>query len=415
MVLYALLNAIFLFLVTGQAFQIQGEFDTRHTIQYLFNFMSDLGFEMALRYVLAISLISLILALVSRGYRRISISERSYSFAPRDSFYVFLFLFLVLVSAVLIFVVVGLDDFLHSSRPGYSGGSTIFIALLFVGIIPLLLKILCRSKIARGDVACFLLTFVVSGAFSRIHLILYLTAMLLAYFYSHGWADRPITPMLLAKLLVFGAVAGVTFFGIGALHDAQNYVQGSLGDLIGYILANPEKSILSIQYNYRVGVEGMSGIAGAFTQYLSDPNSVHRDYGVSSVFAGVVLSMPGFLKTYAASLTDLSNDLNWYPFSIIPTGAESFFMSFGWLASFLYPAAVYLLGWYLPLRVLATRVSPKMMLIANIFFACSIFFVRGSIASWIAFCVTYAVVIFISWPFFHPYLRRTTLADGYAR
>jgi hypothetical protein len=301
--------------------------------------------------------------------------------------------------------VVGLDEFLHSSRPGYQTGSTIFISLFFLGIIPLLLKILLRSKIVRGDLACFLFAFAVTGAFSRISLILYLTAMLLAYFYEHGWAERPITFKLLAKLLAFGGVAGVTFFGIGALHDAQNFVRGSLGDLIGYILANPEKSVLSIEYTYRMGVEGMSGITGAFTQYLSDPNSVHRDYGVSSVLAGVFLSMPGFLKTYAASLNDLSIDLNWYPFSIIPTGAESFFMSLGWSAIILYPIAVYLLSWHIPMRAMAMRVSPMIKLISNILFSCSIFFVRGSIATWIAFSVTYVVVVCISWPFFRPYVR----------
>ena len=405
MILYALLNAVFLYLVAGQAFQIQAELERAHTITYLFNFMSDVGFDLALRYVLGISSISLLLALISQGYRRRAILEPRYSFAPGTSFYAFLFIFLVCISAVCIFAVVGLDEFLHSSRPGYQPGATIFICLFFLGIIPLLLKILLRSEIVRGDLACFLFAFAVTGAFSRINLILYLTAMLLAYFYEYGWAERPITFKLLAKILVFGGVAGVTFFGIGALHDAQNFVQGSLGDLVSYILANPEKSVLSLQYTYRLGVEGMSGITGVFTQFLSNPNSVHFDYGASSVLSGIVLSMPGFLKTYAGALVDMSSSLNWYPFSIIPTAAETFFMSFGWAAVILYPAAVYLLSWHLPMRAMAVRVSPRIKLISNILFACSIFFVRGSIAAWIAFSATYVVVICASWPFFRPYLR----------
>jgi hypothetical protein len=399
MILYALLNAIFLFLITGQAFQLQAELERSHTVTYLLNFVSDIGFSLALRYVLGISIFALVLAIVSRGYRRQLVSESAYSFAPRSVFYILLFLYLSLVSFVLIFMVVGLNEFLHSSRPGFQSGATIFIVLLFLGIVPLLLKIITKSKVTRGDFVCFFLAFAVSGAFSRIHLILYLTALLLSYFYAYGWADRPITPRLVARMLVFGLVAGIAFFGIGALRDAQNFVQGSIGDLMSYILANPEKSILSVEYNYRVGVEGMSGIAGAFSQSLSNPISVHRDFGLSSALGGVLLSMPGFAKAYATSVGDLSNSLNWYPYSIIPTGAESFFMSFGWAAVFLYPLAVYFLGWVLPLRVISMKASPKMGLSACIFLACSIFFVRGSLASWIAFNLAYAVVTFSFWPF----------------
>jgi energy-coupling factor transporter transmembrane protein EcfT len=80
-------------------------------------------------------------------------------------------------------------------------------------------------------------------------------------------------------------------------------------------------------------------------------------------------------------------------------------MSLGWSAIILYPIAVYLLSWHIPMWAMAMRVSPMIKLISNILFSCSIFFVRGSIATWIAFSVTYVVVVCISWPFFRPYVR----------
>jgi hypothetical protein len=405
MILYALHNTIFLYLVTGQAFQIQSDLETRRAVNYLFNFISDVGFGQALWYVLGLSCVSLLLAVVSRGYRRHSQPKQLYSFAPGRGFYVSLFLFLCILSFLLIFVLVGLSEFLQSGRPGLQAGSTIFLVLLFLGVLPLLLKVICGNRITRGDLACCLLSFMVTGWFSRIELILYLVAILLAFYYARGWVDAPLRPWLIIRFLVFGGAAAIIFLGVGAIHDAQNFVKGSFGDLIGYILEHPEKSILSVEYNYRVGVEGMSGIAGLFTQYLSEPNSVHWDYGSSWLLTGSIQWLPGFLKTYFAGISDLSDSLNWYPYSIVPTGAETFFMSFGWSAILLYPVAVYMLAWQLPLAAMRTRRSPLFSLMGYVLITCTIFFIRGPLIVWIAFSLSYGVLPIIFWPLLRRYLR----------
>jgi hypothetical protein len=142
MILYGLLNGLFLFLVTGQAIQIQEDLRTERTVYYLNNFISDVGFSSAIWYVLAISCFALLLSLLSSGYRAHSQVKSAVTFQPSALFYVSLFSILSLVSFILIFMVVGLSEFLHSSRPGYQTGATIFLVLLFVGIIPLLLKLL---------------------------------------------------------------------------------------------------------------------------------------------------------------------------------------------------------------------------------------------------------------------------------
>jgi hypothetical protein len=405
MLLYGLLNAIFLFLVTGQAFQIQNDLQTQRTVYYLNNFISDVGFEEALWYVLGISCISFLLALLAKGYRAFSQAPAGYTFQPSRLFYLCLFVVQGLLSVVLIFIVIGLSEFLHSSRPGVQSGTTIFMILLFAGIIPLILKIQYKGKIVLGDIACFLLSLAVTGWFSRILLTLDMTTLLLAFFYASGWADRPMSLKLVIRVFFFGGVATVLFFGIGALHDAQNFVTGSLSDLIGYIVAHPEKSILSIEYNYRVGVEGMSGIAGAFSQYLSNPNLVHHDFGASWVLQGSVQWLPGPLKSIAGVITDLTNGLTWFDNSIVPTGAESYFVSFGWWGILLYPLTLFFLSWYLPLRGLATRLAPNVRLIIYALFAGCLFFVRGSLFVWIGFSISYIIVISVCWPFFQPYMR----------
>jgi hypothetical protein len=404
MILYALLNAIFLFLVTGQAFQIQADLSRQHSVTYLNNFISDIGFSIALWYVLGISVVTLLPALFLRGYRAHSQVRSTLVFRPSRLFYLILFAILGVLSFVLVFFVVGLQEFLHSSRPGYQAGSTIFIVLLFLGVMPLLLKVVHRGKPVFGDIACFALSFALTAAFSRIHLILYLTALLLAFFYSSGWSDRPLSAKLLARVLLFGGAAFILFFGIGALHDAQNFVSGSVGDLISYIVANPEKSILSIEYNYRVGIEGMSGIAGAFSQDLSNPNLTHFDGGAPWLIQGSVQWLPGVIKDRAAVLTQLSEALTWFNSSIVGTGPEYYFESFGWFGVVLYPLSIFFLAWYLPLHVLASEASPVIRLIAYTMFASCIFFVRGSLSVWIAFSFSYVVTITMAWPFFRAFM-----------
>ena len=207
MILYSLLNAILLFLVTGQAFQIQADLERTHTVFYLGNFISDVGFSLALWYVLGISFVLMVLAVVSRGYPRYSQAKPSHSFVPDQRFYFLLFLFLCLFSVVLIFAVVGLSEFLNSSRPGFQSGSTVFLVLLSLGLVPLLLKILYKSRIGIGDVACFLVSFVVTGSMGRVSAFFYLLVVLLAMYYARGWADAPLTLRLITTIFLFGIAA----------------------------------------------------------------------------------------------------------------------------------------------------------------------------------------------------------------
>jgi hypothetical protein len=405
MILYALVNTVFLYLVTGQAFQIQGDLETGRTVYYLFNFINDVGFGLALWYVLGVSFVSLLLAVVSRGYRRNSQPKQLYSFAPGRRFYLCLFLYLSVVSFLLIFVLIGVSEFLQSGRPGVQTGTTIFLVLLFVGVLPLLLKVICGDRIMRGDLACCLLSILVIGWFSRIVLIFCLVAIFLALYHSRGWIDAPLRPWLVVRFLAFGGAVAILFIGVGALHDAQNFTQGSLGDLFEFILEHPEKSVVSVEYNYRVGIEGMSGIAGAFTQYLSEPNSVHWDYGLSWLLIGSTQWMPGFLKTHFEGIIELGLSRNWYPYSIVAAGVETFFMSFGWSAILLYPLALYLLAWRLPLKVLQSPRLPSFRLISYVVMACVIFFVRGPLQAWIAFTFSYGLTAVAVWPMFRRYVK----------
>jgi hypothetical protein len=408
MLLYAILNGVFVYLVTGQAFQIQADLERRHTVYYLMNFINGAGFELALWYVLGISIVVLLLAMFSRGYRRCSRPEELYSFKPGARFYFLFFLFLCVLSFLLIFVLIGLTEFLESGRPGIQTGSTIFLVLLFVGVIPLLLKVICREKIAKGDLACCLLSFLIIGALSRTQLIFCLITIFFALYHSRGWIDARLSTWAIVRLVAFAVIVFVLVVGIGALHDAQNFTHGSLGDLIGYILKNPERSVLSVEYNYRIGVEGMSGTAGALSHYLSDPYRVHFDYGSSWILKGATQWLPGFLKGFASPIVDLSDSLNWHKDSIVAPGIESFFVDFGWFAIVLYPLALYWIGWKLPLKIVTTPMSPKRKVVFYTAAGWTIMFVHGNLAVWIAFTLSYSAIGFLFWPIFRRHIRSRT-------
>jgi hypothetical protein len=411
MVLYSLLNAILALLVTGQAFLIRGDLQRRYTVDYLFNYINDVGFNSALWYIFGISSVLLLCALISSGYRKELRSEPELLFAPSRLFYVSLFALLVLFSGVLIFVVVGLSEFINSTRPGFQHGSTIFLVLLYLGLLPLLFKIIYKGRIGFGDLACFAVSFLVTGAMGRLSAMFYMVIILLVLYHTRGWADRPITLRLVGFFLLFGIGAVVLFVAYGAIRGAQAFTSGSLGDLMRYVMEHPEKSVLSLEFNYRFDIEGMSGVAGAFTQYISEPHSAQYDYGSAWILTGMTQWLPAFLKPDAGVLENYGGGLGWYPNSIVPTGVETFFTSFGWSAVILFPVCVYLLSWKLPLKFQrAHHLSPLGTLLGYVLMAWTILFVRGPLTVWIAFSFSYTAVAFFFWPMFARQFKATGVA-----
>lgn len=390
---YFIFTLYFLFLVVGQAFQIQADLGAQNSVSYLYAFMTRKGFDQALWFLFATSALSLALALLGEGYRRGTRLPTLRSFAPPRFFYVFLFLFLLGLAGVLIFVVVGLSTFLSSSRPGFESGSTIFLTLLGFGLYPLLLKIMYKSPVQLGDVACASITFLVSLGFSRMHVILYVTALLTTMYYGWGWADRTIRIKVvlgLAAATIFGAFAFIT---VGALRNAQSYTGGSIADLWRYNLEHPEQNMLSTDVMYQRSVEGMSGLTGAFTKADVDPQSGRNDYGLGWIVHGLVLSLPSALKHPLSSLDETLEQYHWYDESIIAPGIETSFTSFGWLGVIFYPFAFFLFAWKFCLLVVERPLSPPLRLCSFMLLGCGIFFVRGTLSAWIGYSIAYTVTI----------------------
>ncbi len=396
---YTILSAIFTVLVVCQAIQMKTDFQSTSTLYYAFSTISEAGFNLSLWYVLAVSAISLLACIVSRGYRRGSQPPPRHHFSPPRSFYVLMISALSIIGGGLIFGVVGLSAFLSRSRPGDQPGATLFITLMSIGLFPLLLKLILRSRVKLGDITCFGISLLVTSGFSRLHVILYLLVLLMTLFYCRGIADCPFNLRSILAVSGFAGIILVFFFVVGALRDALNYTHGSIVDLIDYNLDHPDTSLLSLQYTYRVSIEGISGLAGAFSDALWSPGSIHRYYGIDVWSDGLVQMLPSVLKAQMNGFIAVLQAAYWYkkPGGNVSPGIETAFVSFGWLGIAVYPLLFWLAFWKFPLFVLEHRICPPLQLAAFMFFGCGVFFVRGSWPDWVAFSLSYVILIYVSW------------------
>jgi hypothetical protein len=397
-IVYFVLSLYFFFLVVGQAFQIETDLAHNDSISYSYAFMTQSGFRQASWFLLASSLLSLMLVALVDGYRPGSFRASSRTFNPPRFFYLFLLLILLALAGTFVFVVIGLSTFLSSSRPGYEGGSTVFLTLLGVGVYPLLLKVIYNSRLVFGDLACAAIPVVVSLGCSRMHVILYVTTILTAFYYGKGWADLRITWRAVASLMVIGSVALFAFIAVGALRDAQNYTSGGIRELWEYNVNHPERNMFATDVMYQRSVEGMSGLTGAFTAAEAEPDKVSHEYGLSLIIEGLDQAMPGFVKERVSGLEDYARSKVWYTDSVVPSGIETAYTSFGWVGALVYPLVFFGYAWVFSLFVVKTPLSPPLRLCCFMLLGCSIFLIRGSVRACLGYSIAYVVTILASAP-----------------
>ena len=410
---YTVLSAIFTVLVAGQAFQMEADFSQSSVLNYAFSRISYRGFLPALWYAAIVSGISLILAFVGKGYTRYQHPEPRYTFQPSIGIYWVILGTISTVAAYLVFGVVGLSAFIRSSRPGNQPGATLFITLMSIGLFPLLFKLFTRCRVTRFDVLCYALTLLVTAGFSRLHVIIYIIVLLLALYYERGWANRQFGFRLFIRIFGTGAAAVIFFFVVGAIRDAENFTHGTFSDLVKYNLDHPETSLLSLQYTNRVSIEGMSGLAGAFTAALENPGQTDRDYGLSITMNGIAQMLPSVIKAQLQDYLVTIDAFYWYKKAAgnVSPGIESSFVSFGWLGAVIYPLLFFATAWKFPMWVLSRQLSPPIKLTCFMWLGCGVFFVRGSWPDWVAFSLSYAVIICLVWVLFSVCFSPSGLAE----
>ena len=410
---FAVLSLFFALLVPMQGLYLIDDLQEASSTTRLYTSISREGFGSASVYLLlTCSLVFLLLVLrpFSVQRRKQVIRDRAEPvcrlnvYRPSTSFTFGLYLFVLLVTLVLVFVVVGAEEFTSSSRPGAQSGATIFLVMLSVGVIPTVLRFLAGSLPKRSEILLFVLVLAVTAGFSRIHVLVYVFAATLSAFYGRRLFLRALSTRLVLGATALSSLVVSIFFIVGAVRDALNYV--SFFEILAFLSADDSVSLLTLERTYRIGVEGMSGLAGAFTAASSQPALVDFDFGASWIMKGALQSVPGFIKAAIEPLYSVLRGLEWYSESVVPSGIEMSFTSFGWFGPFFYSAAFYFLFFLVPRALLRFNGCTLKRLLLVLFLSNGIFFVRGSWTVWIGYSLSYTVVLLMAWGIFKSRVRK---------
>ncbi|MFT4172266.1 MAG: hypothetical protein QM639_06880 [Rhodocyclaceae bacterium] len=397
LVFYSLFCLIFIVLVVFQSVQIALDFEVSNYPSYLEHEISVAGYSEALVYVALTSTFFFLISLLNKTVRFECVRRRRV-FAPGSSLYVFLYAYSGLLSIILVFFVVGLDVYLQSSRPGFVSGSTIFLVGLSPGIFPVLFKSMYGDRVSIYDLGLFLLVLVVTFTFSRIHAIAYILILAFTRATHHYRGLSPAQKGLpgIGRYLIGCVMLAMVALIFGAIRDALNYTDADVSRIADFVLENKELSLLSVERNYRVGVEAMSSLAGAMSTGQGDPWGSPW-IAFSIVIRGFLQVLPGGIKPLIEFFTDDVETLYWYTASVLPPGIESAYVAFGYFGTVLFPGllnAICVLG----TRALAGgKYGPWTRLMALLMLMNLVFYMRGSWIVWIAFNVSYIAIATLSY------------------
>jgi hypothetical protein len=401
---FSIFIVFFVALTHIQGFYILKDLEFADDTTFLLTHITKQGFYWSCIYLFVVSMFLFLLAVSSKYIRTIH-TESLYIFCPSKLFYVFTLGVQLICSYVMIFVLVGIDAFTEQSRPGLISGSSILLIFSSVGIIPIIIRLLLNQKPEKIDYICFIITIITTLFFSRIHVIVYAIAVSISYYY--GGAVHKITSTIkytLKASVIFG-FSLLLFVAIGALRDALNYT--SFDNIFSFLIENPaDASLLSIERNYRVSIEGMSGLASAMSSYFDEHFEVPFGAGLDWIFAGTLQAIPGPLKIYTSNVNEFLALLNWHHLTIVAPGLETSFVSFFVFGPFIFCSLFYFISWQCSKFIINQRQHPFNRLLMVIFVANGVFFVRGAWVHWLGFLVAYFIVLMMLRPLVKSFCKR---------
>jgi hypothetical protein len=288
---------------------------------------------------------------------------------------------IVLCAAFLASRVGGIEGLLGEARPG-QGATGIYLAVLglCISYVPVALRLAAGSRGLPADWAVFVAGLALIAFVSRIFAILLLFAIVLILFadYRFGFA-KPAKAFLVGLLAVIGFLI---FFVWGALRDAQDQTGASeIAIAFEFLLDSPQRTIANLEFNYQVGIEGMTSLAGAATTSLEHL----PDLGLTSLTQVLLRAVPGALR-HEGDIFEQVNKLFWYQDSTVPSGLTCMFVHFHLFGGALFGLIFALItsAGTASLRRAYKAGDVQRVVVLAFILACSIFFLRGTIAVWLS-------------------------------
>lgn len=387
-----IISIIFLYLV--QSFYINLDLSKGLSPDFLNAVITYDGFEYALYYVnVTILLITLSTFFGNKFNNKIIIVNDFINLNSKN--YLLIIFINLIITYYLVFNVVGLSNFLEQSRPGLESGTTILLSFLILGFVPINLKYLCAIRPNLLDIACVSLSAIVFALFSRIHLLVYGLSVLICYYYGSGLNNKTQYKLIIRIIFYVGILLGI-FIIIGAVRDSLSYT--TIENSIEYIINNQDNSLVSFERNYRIGIEGMSGLSSSISRYLNG-EKINWGYGIDVMIFGIFQSIPGFMKDNFITFFEIFNDIKTNSESIVSSGIENSFTSFFILGPFVFAIIFFFLSDILLNKIFDNNGIFYKLYIVNLI-SNTLFFIRGSWYHWVAYVISTSFFMLFFYIFF---------------
>jgi len=402
---------VFIFLVVGQAIHISVALFDSYEVLYLFNSITASGHLAASICVLFI-IIAVIIAdkicptnvwVPSEDVRLYAVNEKKkYWDMGKVAYYVMNWVTCLGLSVLLVMLVGGVNTWATSDRP-VASGSTFLLLGLGLTTYPLLIKLASKVSSNINDKLLFLVSVLMILSVSRIIAILHVMIFIFTYLYPKR-SESKIGKGQIWILIGAGIILFFMMFVYGSYRHVVSRIEAdNLFDIYEYIVENPENSLLSLDLNYRVSIEGMSGFSGVMSEVIRQ-GSLNADFGLS-ILTGFFMLIPSYFREHLDDLSGYINSFYWYRNSIVPGGLEAFFVHFSVLGILFYPLIYFWFSYILHKKIVsADRMRLKhtnfKLLKWIVIATAGLFLIRGSTMFFVFFIVSELIILHISFLLF---------------
>ena len=391
---------IFIFLVVGQAIHISIALAHFGKARYLFNFITPQGHILASIALLYIVLLTGILSHRSGSNwktARALPQKRKATAKIRGIYYISLFVLFLLISFLVVMLVGGVNTWLFTGRPMAAGATFFILAYGFV-IFPLLIKLASGIKTNFLDGLFYLGGLAMVFSFSRITALFFILILVIIFVYSR-YENKSFAKSKWA-LVIFGGLFMLIFFAYGTYRNMASSTNANFSTIINVVMNKPEASLFSLDLNYRISVEGMSGFSAAMSEFADSP-SIKGNLGISLI-GSIFQFIPAGVRSVFDGFIDYARASYWHVGSVVPSGLENMFVYFSFFGILIYPFIFYLFAYGTHDRILriVSRPSNNKINTSLLFFAIISAFglqvIRGSLDFLVQFIIAELIIMYLS-------------------